>query len=123
MDITPYVERLRHDLTQAAAAGEPQVRDAAERLALALDPSMRLALMETLSQAAAEITTEMRTGSVEVRLTGRELECVGEQPAPSAPAAAPPAQPAGADDEEDDGATARIALRRPESVKPRAEEL
>lgn len=122
MDITPYVERLRHDLTQAAAAGDDRVRDAAERLGLALDPSMRLALMEALSQAAAEITTEMRAGSVEVRLTGRELEFVVEQPVP-APAAPPAAAPSGADEVEDDGATARITLRLPESVKTRAEEL
>jgi hypothetical protein len=122
MDITPYVERLRHDLSQAAAAGDEQVRDAAERLTLALDPSMRLALMEALSQAAAEITTEMRTGSVDVRLTGRELEFVVEHPAPSAPA--PPSHPeSGADDDADDGATARITLRLPESVKAKAEEL
>jgi hypothetical protein len=122
MDITPYVERLRHDLAQAAAAGDDQVRDAAERLGLALDPSMRLALMEALSQAAAEITTEMRSGSVDVRLTGRELEFVVEQaaPAPAAPTAS--AQPP-ADEDEDDGATARITLRLPESVKTRAEEL
>src|SRR3954454_22261258 len=119
MDITPYVERLRHDLTQAAAAGEPQVRDAAERLALAVDPSMRLALMETLSQAAAEITTEMRAGSVEVRLTGRELEFVVEEPVP-VPPPPPAAAPSGADEVEDDGATARITLRLPESVKTRA---
>src|SRR4051812_10327597 len=111
MDITPYVERLRHDLAQAAAAGDEQVRDASERLALALDPSMRLALMEALSQAAAEITTEMRTGSVDVRLTGRELEFVVEHPAPAAPAASTGPQPASTDDEEDDGATARITLR------------
>jgi hypothetical protein len=122
MDITPYVERLRHDLAQAAAAGDEQVRDAAERLTLALDPGMRLALMEALSQAAAEITTEMRTGSVDVRLTGRELEFVVEQAAPPVPAAAAAAQPA-ADEEEDDGATARITLRLPESVKTKAEEL
>jgi hypothetical protein len=108
MDITPYVERLRHDLAQAAAAGDDQVRDAAERLALALDPSMRLALMEALSQAAAEITTEMRSGSVDVRLTGRELEFVVEQAAPA------PAAPT---------TSARITLRLPESVKTRAEEL
>jgi len=122
MDITPYVERLRHDLTQAAAAGDDQVRDAAERLALALDPSMRLALMEALSQAAAEITTEMRAGSVDVRLTGRELEFVVEHPTPAAQTPPSSAQ-AQADEEEDDGATARITLRLPESVKTRAEEL
>lgn len=121
MDITPYVERLRHDLAQAVAAGDEQVRDAAERLTLALDPSMRLALMEALSQAAAEITSEMRAGSVDVRLTGRELEFVVEHEAPVAPMAAAPQQPV--DEEEDDGATARITLRLPESVKARAEEL
>jgi hypothetical protein len=123
MDITPYVERLRHDLALAAAAGDDQVRDSAERLTLALDPSMRLALMEALSQAAAEITTEMRTGSVDVRLTGRELEFVVEQAAPGPPAPPAPPQPPGPDDEEDDGATARITLRLPEGVKTRAEEL
>jgi hypothetical protein len=123
MDITPYVERLRHDLGQAAAAGDEQIREAAERLTLALDPSMRLALMEVLSQAAAEITTEMRAGSVDVRLTGRELEFVVEQAVPADPTAASAASTPGAEDEEDDGATARITLRLPESVKTRAEEL
>jgi hypothetical protein len=121
MDITPYVERLRHDLIQAAAAGDDQVRDAAERLGLALDPSMRLALMEALSQAAAEITSEMRDGSVDVRLTGRELEFVVEHPAPQAETSAPPST-AGEEDDED-RPTARITLRLPESVKARAEEL
>jgi predicted DNA binding CopG/RHH family protein len=120
MDITPYVERLRHDLAQAAAAGDEQVRHAADRLTLALDPSLRLALMEALSQAAAEITTEMRDGSVEVRLSGRDLDFVVEQgAAASAPAPAAPA----AEDEDDEGAMARITLRLPESVKTRVEEL
>jgi hypothetical protein len=121
MDITPYVERLRQDLAQSAAAGNEQIRDAAERLTMALDPSMRLALMEALSQAAAEITTEMRTGSVDVRLVGRELEFVVEQPVPAVPAA-PAAGPA-ADADSTDEATARITLRLPESIKSRAEEL
>lgn len=121
MDITPYVERLRHDLAQAAAAGDEQVRQAADRLTLALDPSLRLALMEALSQAAAEITTEMRAGSVEVRLSGRDLDFVVEHPAPTPPPATQTA--AAADDQEDDGATARITLRLPETVKTRVEEL
>jgi hypothetical protein len=123
MDITPYVERLRHDLTQAAAAGDDQVRDSAERLTLALDPSMRLALMEALSQAAAEITSEMRSGSVDVRLTGRELEFVVEQDVPAPPAPPMPPGTPGAEEEDDDGAMARITLRLPESVKAKAEEL
>jgi hypothetical protein len=121
MDITPYVERLRQDLTQSAAAGNEQIRDAAERLALALDPSMRLALMEALSQAAAEITTEMRTGSVDVRLAGRELEFVVEQALSADDSSAAPGP--SVEDAETDAATARITLRLPESVKAKAEEL
>lgn len=121
MDITPYVERLRHDLAQAAGAADETMREAADRLALALDPSMRLVLMEALSQATAEITTEMRAGAVEVRLNGRELDFVVSQPSPTA--AVPTAPVTGEDDEDEDGATARITLRLPESVKVRAEEL
>lgn len=118
MDITPYVERLRHDLAQAAAAGEEDVRAAADRLALALDPSMRLVLMEFLSEAAAEITSEMRTGCVDVRLAGRDLEfCVDQGPEPAAAQQAP-----AEDDEDEDAATARITLRLSESLKAKAEE-
>ena len=80
MDITPYVESLRHDLAAAAEAGGPEAKAAAERLALALDPAVRLALMDALSQAAAEITSELPTGSVDVRLRGREPEFVVDVP-------------------------------------------
>ena len=121
MDISPYVDRLRQDLASSAAAGDSQIQAAGERLVLALDPSMRLALMEVLSQAAAEITSEMRAGSVDVRLVGRDLEFVVEDGVAAAPAAAP-SGPADEDDESD-AATARITLRLPESVKTRAEEL
>jgi predicted DNA binding CopG/RHH family protein len=62
----------------------------------------------------------MRDGSVEVRLSGRDLDFVVEQSAP-APGPAPTA-PA-AEDEEEDGAMARITLRLPEGVKTRVEEL
>lgn len=122
MDITPYVDRLRDDLTQSAASGSAETKHAAERLTLALDPAMRLTLMEVLSQASAEITSGMRSGSVEVRLAGRDLDFVVEQPVPTNDATA--ADPATADtDAEDEGAAARITLRLPESVKTRAEEL
>ena len=76
MDITPYVDSLRRDLVAAAESGSDDVKAAAERLAMALDPSARLALMEALSHAAAEITAELPAGSVDVRLNGRELDFV-----------------------------------------------
>src|SRR5919107_5195234 len=107
MDLTPYVDSLRHDLAAAAEAGGPEARASAERLALALDPAVRLALMDALSQAAAEITSELPAGSVDVRLRGREPQFVVDVPtmpiaAPAAPA--PPAAPSPEDVEveEDD---------------------
>lgn len=121
MDITPYVESLRRDLVAAAEAAGPEAREATERLAFALDPAARLALMEAVSQAAAEITAEMPAGGVDVRLNGRELDFVVHAPQAAAEAAAP--APAPADEAEDDGNVARITLRIPESVKARAEEM
>ena len=124
MDITPYVESLRRDLVAAADTGSDEVRAAAERLALALDPATRLALMEAISQAAAEITAEMPAGSVDVRLSGRELDFVVVGPSLAAPQASPAAPPPPSpDDVDEDGTVARITLRIPESVKARAEEL
>ena len=68
MDITPYVDSLRRDLVAAAESGGEETRAAAERLALALDPATRLALMEALSHAAAEITAELPAEGSEVLL-------------------------------------------------------
>jgi hypothetical protein len=119
MDITPYAERLRADLAQTAAAGDAGVRQAADRLAAAVDPALRLTLMEVLSEAAAEITSAMRGGGVEARLHGRDVEFVVTEPTPAAPSVAA----AGAEEDDDEGTLARITLRIPESIKARAEEL
>ena len=122
MDITPYVDHLRRDLVAAAEAGGDDIKRAAERLAYALDPSARLALMEAISQAAAEITAELPEGSVDVRLSGRDLDFVVER-APAADSMAPPTPPPPpAPEDLEEGGLARITLRIPESVKARAEE-
>lgn len=120
MDITPYVDHLRRDLVAAAESGGADIKAAAERLALALDPAARLALMEAISEAANEITAEMPTGSVDVRLSGRELGFVIDAPMPQAPP--PPPPPPAPEEIEEDGAVARITLRLPESVKAKAED-
>jgi len=121
MDITPYVESLRRDLLAAADAAGPEARAATERLAFALDPAARLALMEAISQAAAEITAELPSGGVDVRLDGRDLDFVVHAPSNVPAPPAPPAPPMlGEDDEE--GGLARITLRIPESVKTKAED-
>jgi len=62
----------------------------------------------------------MRGGSVEARLSGRDVEFVVSEPAVHPePAATAPVD----DDTDDEGTLARITLRIPESIKTRAEEL
>jgi len=116
MDINNLVEALRGDLLRAAEVGGDEARGAAERLLLALDPALRLTLMDALSQAASEIGAALPGVAVSVRLQGREPVFVVEG-APAAPAA--DESFGGGDDE----AVARITLRLPEALKVRAEAL
>lgn len=119
MELTPYVDRLRNDLTDAAAAGGAETRAAAERLMLALDPATRMVLLEALAQATAEISGELDHETVDVRITGREPEFVVTRLAAADLAPQPP--PADAEPPDDDNQS-RVTLRLPESVKTRAEE-
>lgn len=128
MDVTDYVDALRRDLAQAARAMGPESEEVAERLGFAIDSSARLALLDALSEAAAEITTGLEGRSVEVRLHGREpvFVIVGEGlPVTRGEAAGfavdPDAGRAPADEEGIE--TARLTLRLPEALKTRAEEL
>ena len=118
MDITPYVDSLRSSLVAAADSAGDETRQAAERLTFALDSSARLAIMEAVSQAAAEITAEMPNGGVDVRLNGRDLDFLVHGSAPTPPAPPPPPSP----EDVEDGNLSRITLRIPEIVKTKAEE-
>ncbi|GAA3345631.1 toxin-antitoxin system HicB family antitoxin [Amorphoplanes nipponensis] len=115
MDLTPYLEALRSDLSAAAAPGGPETTRAAELLGHALEASARLALLQALSDAAAEITTRLHGPVVDVRLRGREADLVVTEPAFSAPPA--PAPPPA-----DGGDLARLTLRMPESLKTHVEQ-
>jgi hypothetical protein len=124
MQLETYVEELQRQLVAAAAAGTDETRQTAERLTTALDAAARLMLMEALSAAASEITTELTPGSVDLRLRGREPEFV-VTPAPewsesSTPASAPAAAvPAAVEGEE--ASTTRTTLRLPDELKSRVE--
>jgi hypothetical protein len=122
MELDPYLERLRDQLSQVAeSAGEP-ARELADRLTGALDASARLALLEALTGAAAEITQELAPGSVEVRLRGRDPEFVVTPPASPVDV---PAQPAIVDlgyGGSDDAEMTRINLRLPQDLKERVED-
>ena len=73
MDLTPYVNQLREDLTTAASAGDEQTRHTAAVLSVALEPAARLAIMNALSDLAAEVTATLDDRVVEVRLDGRDV--------------------------------------------------
>jgi hypothetical protein len=112
MDLSTYVEALRADVTAAAAVGGPDVARAADLVADALDASMRLVILDILTDAANDLTAALDGPTVEVRMRGREPELVVSGPAPEpAPAAVP----------SDDEGTARLTLRLPETLKGRAE--
>jgi len=125
----PYVDKLREQLAAAASAGGEETVALAERLTAALEPAVRLTLLDALSAATAEITSELAPGSAELRLRGGEPEFV---------VTVPPAEPAGAEALHDEatagqavgaaplaageGGTARINLRLPEQLKSQVEQ-
>lgn len=121
MDTTPLIEQLRLDLARAAEVGGPEAKAAAERLLMALEPALRLTLMEALSQAAAELGGALPGVAIEVRLKGREPEFVVVR-ASSPPGPEDADAEVGADADEGE-AVARITLRIPETLKARAETL
>ncbi len=88
MDLTPYVDNLRHELAVAAEAGGEDAKALADRLTAPLESAVRLTLLDALSAAAAEITRDLAPGSVDLRLRGREPEFV-VAPAISEPVPAP----------------------------------
>jgi hypothetical protein len=122
MELTPYVDNLRNALAMAADAGGDDARSLADRLTAPLDAAVRLMLLDALSAAADEITTELAPAAVELRLrAGTPTFVVSRPPAndagePLGAAPPPPSPPDG-----DDGATARINLRLPEHLKAGAE--
>jgi predicted HicB family RNase H-like nuclease len=115
MDLTPYIEGLRRDLTATAEPGGPDVIRAAELLTGSMEASARLCLLEALSDAAAEITTKLGTATVDVRLRGRDADLTVTHLAPE------PQEPAAPSAVATDGELTRITLRLPEGLKEQAE--
>jgi hypothetical protein len=111
MEMAHFVGKLEADLAAVAAVGDEATARAAERLIQALRSSAGMRLLEALGDVALEVSAQLPTGHVEVRLSGQDpaLVYIAEEEAEPAAAA------------EDDGMTARISLRLPESLKQRIE--
>jgi acetylornithine deacetylase/succinyl-diaminopimelate desuccinylase-like protein len=139
MDLTPYITNLRRELAVAAEAGGDDVRAMAERLGTALESAARLAMLEALSAAADEITTDLAPGSVEVRLRGRDPDFVVTPPPTEVTSdetshgalrnaiagaieVTMGVRPPASSEPEESGGTSRITLRLPEHLKPRIDE-
>ena len=108
MQLTPHVSAIQSDLAAAAALGDEATAEAARRLADALGSSLQLRLLELLGEAALDVTAQLPSGHVEVRLSGREPQLVVVVEPESS--TEPPA--AGGED-----ASARITLRLGEALK------
>ena len=118
MELDPFVTDLHRQLADAAANGNDDTREVAERIASGLDSASRLMLLDALSAAAGEITRELVPGSVDVRLRGREVEFVVTQGSSDTE----PDAPAPATVDLDDASTSRTTLRLPDALKARVDD-
>jgi len=115
MQVGPHADALKADLAALAAVGDEAVRDAAARLTQALEASLGLRLLDVLTEAAGEVSAQLPSGHVEVRLAGQEPSLVYVEHEPERFGF--PLDRAAEEDE----ASARITLRLPESLKAAVE--
>ena len=79
MEMARFVEALESDLAAIAAVGDEQTAAAAERVLQAIRGSAGLRLLDALGEAALEISAQLPSGHVEVRIAGREPEPQAEE--------------------------------------------
>jgi hypothetical protein len=108
MQMAHHLHAIQEDLAAAAAlAADESTAEAARRLSQALGSSLHLRLLDVISEAAAELSAAV-PGRIDVRLAGRDPDLVYvEEDVEPVPAAAAT----------EDGLSARITLRLPESLK------
>jgi hypothetical protein len=113
MKLSQFVDALRSDLTAVAAVGDDATAEAAQKIAIALEGSLGLRLVDAFASAALELTAQLPSGRVEVRLVGRDPELIF--------VADEAAEPDEGFEPEGDGQSARITLRLPVQLKDRVE--
>jgi hypothetical protein len=101
-----FIDALEAELASVAAVGGEESQAAARQLSRALRSAAGLRFLDVLSEAALELSAQLPSGHVEVRLAGQEPSLVFVPE--------PEAEPAGAGEE---GLSARITLRLPEQLK------
>ena len=76
MNLTILLNGVQEDLEHLAELGDERVEQIARRLAESVGSSLRLKLLDLLSQAAVELSSKLPSGHIEVRLAGQEPEFV-----------------------------------------------
>jgi len=112
VELRQFVEGLQADLVGIAAVGDDDVAEAARRLSAAVRASAGLRLLDALGEAALELTNQLPSGHVEVRVSGQDptLVYVAEEAEEAPPTAAGEVE-----------LVARISLRLPEALKAAVE--
>ena len=109
MNISALSEALQADVQAASEGADPKAAEVARRLGRLLEASVRVRLLDALSESAAELSDQVPAGRVEVRVAGDEVSLVF----------VPDVEESGEVPVDED--SARITLRLPESLKVGAE--
>ena len=106
MQLERFIDALEAELASLAAIGDEESQAAAARLSGALRSAAGLRFLDVLSEAALELSAQLPSGHVEVRLAGQEPSLVFvESPEAAGPSAG------------DEGLSSRITLRLPDQLK------
>jgi len=110
MQLSPHLDALQNDLAAVAAISDTEAAELVQRISAALEASLRLRLLEAITEAAHELSPQLASGHVEVRLAGGDPSLVYVEDASSPP------QSSG-----EEAFSARISLRLPEGLKATVE--
>ena len=76
MQLDSHIQAIQGDLAAAAGLGDEATAQAAQRLIDTLGTTLHLRLLDLLGEASLEISGQLGTARIEVRLAGREPELV-----------------------------------------------
>jgi hypothetical protein len=109
MKMSLAVEALLGDVMAVGALGDELVSDVVDRIAAVLERSVPARILDLLSEATAELSSELPDGRVEIRLAGDDVGFAYSDEALSVP-------------ETEVELSARITLRLSDQLKARVEE-
>jgi predicted DNA binding CopG/RHH family protein len=113
MQTAQFVESLQADLRELAQLGGEELVQAVHRLEGAIKQAATLRLIEALTQIALEVSAQLPTGHLDVRVAGQDPQLLYVEEQREAADAAQTGE---------DGLNARITLRLPESLKTALEQ-